>query len=443
MTPIRGVEKLLPGHVLIADDDGARVEEYWRYPDAREEALAEDEWAERLLHELEASVRMRLMSDVPLGAMLSGGIDSSVIVALMARNMGEPVKTFSVGFADQGFTDELDDARRVARAFGTDHHELRLSYRESVELEELVWSLDEPLADLSAVGFLALSELAAGHVTVALSGQGADELLGGYPRHRNAAKVERWHRLPKVVRRAGEAGLALGPPRARRIASVLAAPDAATRFAVQQKSMDDDLRRALYRGPLAETAGTAASSAIAAALDGSSGRPLASALRLDAKLGLADDMLHYFDRTSMARSLEVRVPFLDHRFVELSAAIPGHLKVRNGTTKYLLKKVARDLIPAEIIDKPKVGFFHDAIGTWFRTHLTGEARERLAGADARTRELLDGGAVAQLAEAVAAGRAVRRHERLLLSVLMLELWISTYLPRAQSHANDAPLAAAL
>ena len=157
---------------------------------------------ERLLAGLEESVQLRLMSDVPLGAMLSGGIDSSVIVALMASQMSEPVKTFSIGFAEAGEANELADARFVAKHFGTDHHELELSYaEETVDLAELVWHLDEPLADLSSLGFLALSQLAATEVTVALSGQGADELLGGYRKHRAAAIAAAWKRLPGPLRR--------------------------------------------------------------------------------------------------------------------------------------------------------------------------------------------------------------------------------------------------
>src|SRR5262249_28697120 len=154
-----------------------------------------------------------LMSDVPLGAMLSGGLDSSLIVALMARHMSEPVKTFSVGFVESGESNELADAREVAGIFGADHHELELSFvRQDVALSELAWHLDEPLADLSSLGFLALSKLAAQTVTVALSGQGADELLGGYSRHRNAALAARLLRLPAPVRAplAAAAGRAPG-----------------------------------------------------------------------------------------------------------------------------------------------------------------------------------------------------------------------------------------
>ncbi len=217
------------------------------------------------LDKLDESVRLRLMSDVPLGAMLSGGIDSSLIVALMARHMSEPVKTFSVGFAEAGAENELEDARHVAEFFGTDHHELELSFaNDTVDLEELVWHLDEPLADLSALGFLALSELASRHVTVALSGQGADELFGGYTKHRAAALAGAWRNLPGPIRTVGDRLAPHAPRRLRRAARTLAAPDAAERLLAMSGKVEDDLRGTLLRGPLAQLDGGAARRACSA-----------------------------------------------------------------------------------------------------------------------------------------------------------------------------------
>ena len=200
------------------------MEAYWRYPlPAPRTGLSADEHAEGLLAELEESVRLRLMSDVPLGAMLSGGIDSSLIVALMARHTSGSVKTFSVGFAEDDLN-ELADAREVAQRFGTEHHELELSRADTeLDLPSLAWFLDEPLADLSSIGFLALSELASRHVTVALSGQGADELLGGYAKHQAASLAAMGERVPGFLWRAGIAvgardrpAFAVRPVRSRR-----------------------------------------------------------------------------------------------------------------------------------------------------------------------------------------------------------------------------------
>ena len=442
LTPVAGVHKLLPGHTLVGGAGGVRVEPFWEYPIPLARAAgAPEEHAAALLDRLEESVRLRLMSDVPLGAMLSGGLDSSLVVGLMARNMSEPVKTFAVGFAEAADANELADARLVAETFGTDHHELELSYADAeIDFAELVWSLDEPLADLSSLGFLALSELASTHVTVALSGQGADELLGGYPRHRNAERVAMWLRLPRAPRLAGATLLGHGPEPVRRAGAILAADDPAARFHEQQRSMDDARRMRLYRGALAETSAGAARGAINAAFDGVRLSPLEAALRADAKLGLPDDMLHYFDRASMTHSLEVRVPFLDHRLVEHCAGIPSGLKVRRGVTKYVLKLAARGLVPDAIIDKPKVGFFNRAVSGWLRSQLNGQVSERLLGEDGATAEILDRSQVAALMASIAGGRAGPRESRLLLSILMLEIWLSSYLPRARRVVERAGIA---
>ena len=218
-TPLRTVAKLQPGERLVVEHGRIRLERYWRYPHPQpnRQPRPREQYAHELLALLEESVRLRLMSDVPLGAMLSGGLDSSLIVALMARNLGEPVKTFSVGFAEAGPDNELAPAREVARLYATDHHELQLSYHDhQLDLPQLAWHLDEPLADLSALGFLALSQLASQHVTVALSGQGADELLGGYPRHRTASVIAMLRRLPRPVTAAGLRLAAHGPAGATR-----------------------------------------------------------------------------------------------------------------------------------------------------------------------------------------------------------------------------------
>ncbi len=428
-TPLAGVRKLPPGHRIVVESTGLRVEEWWSYPEPAPVAgRSEEEWAELLLSRLRESVELRLMSDVPLGAMLSGGLDSSLIVALMSEMVTEPVKTFSVGFAGPGDRNELADARLVAQLYGTEHHELELREDAAVDLETLVWHLDEPLADLSAVGFIALCELARRDVTVALSGQGADELLGGYRRHRAAAVAERWTILPGSVTRTLQRFDRQVPDRFRRPVRTIAAPDPAARHLALTGNVDANLRRELVAGPLAQLDGSSAWNAVAAHVTGTSG-PLATTLVLDAKLALVDDMLHYFDRGSMAHSLEVRVPFLDHEFVELCSTIPTSLKVRNGTTKYLLKRVARGRVPDRLIDKPKVGFFNAAVDRWFSTFAGRQASDVLLDPGARYTELLDRRSVVSLLERQRADpRAPAGHA--LLTVVMLEVWLSSFLPRA-------------
>ena len=431
-TPLAAVRKLLPGEQLVIEDGRLRRERYWHYPDARPETgRSESEWAEELLSVLDESVRLRLMSDVPLGAMLSGGLDSSLIVALMARHTAEPVKTFSVGFADAGAENELAEARKVAALFGTDHHELELSFsRQDVDLAELSWFMDEPVADLSALGFLALSKLAAETVTVALSGQGADELLGGYSRHRNARIASYAQNLPPLLhglvsRTAGHA-----PRRLLGVARVVRSNGPVERQLGAFADARQGLGQAIAGGPFAELDGAYATQAISDRLVGSSSRdPLASMLFLDGQLGLVDDMLHYFDRTSMAHSLEVRVPFLDHHVVEFAARIPPELKVRRLTTKHILREAARSVLPDWVIDRPKVGFFNSAADSWFAAQTDGVVSDYLLADNPAYADFLDRRAVAELVHSHG-----RRPEvgRTLLSVLMLEIWLTEYLPRASS-----------
>ena len=430
MTPLAAVRKLMPGHRLVVEGGSARTEEYWSYPEPSPVEMSLDEAGERVLSGLDESVRLRLMSDVPLGAMLSGGIDSSVIVALMARHMTEPVKTFSVGFAEAGEGNELADARFVAAEFGTDHHELELSFSDqTVDLAELVWAMDEPLADLSSLGFLALSELAASEVTVALSGQGADELLGGYRKHRAAAIAGTWTRLPGPLRAAGNGALRYAPARVGRASGALTATDPAERLLVMSGRLGPQLRGKLARGPLAELDGGTALRIARERLGDVGDDPLPAALYLDGQLGLVDDMLHYFDRASMAHSLEVRVPFLDHHLVELCATIPSRHKVHRLDTKHVLKHGARGLIPDRVIDKRKIGFFHRAVDSWFQAQTRGAISDYLLGPNPRYAEMLDRGEVERLVHGHADGTDTG-NGHVLLSILMLEVWLSSYVPRA-------------
>ena len=438
-TPLAGVAKLEPGCILIAEDDEIRVERYWEYPVPEPRSdLTFSECQEELLARLEESVRLRLMSDVPLGAMLSGGLDSSLIVAMMARNMAEPVKTFSVGFVEAGAANELGDAREVAAVLGTDHHELELSFTsEGIDLQKLVWHMDEPLADLSAIGFLALSELASQHVKVALCGQGADELLGGYTGHRTAAAAGLVDRVPASLRKTGLSAAAHGPRRLRKASRLLALTDPVDRLLATQRGFDEGLKPRLVRGPLASVDGGGLRSALER-VNARHPDPLEAMLYLDARLGLVDDMLHYFDRASMAHSLEVRVPFLDHRFVEYCATIPGSFKVRRLRTKALLKEASRGLVPDRIIDKRKNGFFNRSMGSWLEAQTAGAISDYLLGPNPRYAELLDRAGVEELI--ARHGRGEPGNARPLLSILMLEIWLQTYLPLAARGASGAGLA---
>jgi asparagine synthase (glutamine-hydrolysing) len=437
MTPIAGLSKLRPGHILVVEPGRVQSEQYWRYPEPEVGArLSESEYREQLVEKLEESVRMRLMSDVPLGAMLSGGLDSSLVVALMARHASEPVKTFSVGFSEAGSENELADARSIAEFYGTDHHELELSFTDTVDLENLVWYLDEPLADLSALGFLGLCELASRDVKVALCGQGADELFGGYAKHRAATIVHYWRSVPTPLQRLGTSTLGHLNHRAQRPMRTLAARDPVERLLAMSNKLDAGIRERLFIGPLRETHGEAARRAIAASLGSvDDSHPLASTLHIDGQLALVDDMLHYFDRASMAHSLEVRVPFLDHEFVEFAARVPPDLKVRRLRTKYILKEAARGIVPKEIVDKRKIGFFHRSVGGWLQAQTERSLRDYLLGPNPRYGDFLDQRVVRELV----AGPKHEEDEHLLLAILMLEIWLSRSLPAVRAAAAAAEI----
>lgn len=430
LTPLASVRKLLPGHVLVVERGRVRVERYWEYPRPHNggAGLTVEEQASELLHLLDESVRMRLMSDVPLGAMLSGGLDSSLIVALMARNMTSPVETFSVGFVEDGDDNELADARFVAGALGARHHELELSYKDAnVDLAELAWHLDEPLADLSSLGFYALSKLASSHVTVALSGQGADELFGGYSKHRAATIAAAWRRIPRPLSAAGLAVARRGPRRFDRPVRTLEAADPVQRLLAMSSRMGGKMREELYCGPLTGASGAMTQQVVASLVEGVRDDPLPATLHIDGQLALVDDMLHYFDRTSMAHSLEVRVPFLDHHVVEYAAGIPANQKVRYLRTKVVLKQAARGLVPDRIVDKRKLGFFASSAGGWLRSQVDGALKDYLLVESPACAEFLDRSRMRRLVDAHLAGSG--GDAGLLLAVLMLEVWLTDALPR--------------
>jgi asparagine synthase (glutamine-hydrolysing) len=420
-TILRDVKKLPPGHRIVVEPPRVRVERYWAYPEpAPVQTATDDEWEAQLLELLDDAVGLQLMSDVPLGAMLSGGIDSSLIVALMAQRMDRPVKTFSVGFA--GMPDnELATARRTAQALGSEHHELELSLDAAVDLESLAWTMDEPVADLSAIGFMALAGLTAEHVTVALSGQGADELLAGYDRYRSVAALDRWTALPAPIRRAGAAAARRASPRLRLAGAVAGARDPVVAAVIARSDWATDRRRDAAVGDLAGVPASLLEQTLADRLGHSRSRGVDRALLLDGQLNLVDDMLHYFDRTSMAHSLEVRVPYLDHRVVELCARMPTHLKISRGMTKRILRTVARGRVPDEVIDRPKIGFFSSAVDAWFGRQ-QGVVREILLQPNAKYTDFVSRRAIEDL---IADGTSYRR-SKLLLSVLMLELWLSAH-----------------
>ena len=437
----KGVRKLPPGHLLVCDPGGARIERYWTLPTEPDRGHSEEYYRERLRALLAEAVRLRLVADVPLGAFLSGGLDSSVVVALMAQAVGEPIKTFTIGFEEQDFS-ELAEARRVAAHLKTDHHELVVRPRALELLPRLVWQMDEPFADASMIPMHYLSEMARREVTVALSGDGGDEAFAGYATYAWAGRYAAFDRIPRALRRlAGLPAKLLGPGHAagRRLGRL--ALDAAGRHldvmsvfspAELERIVAPTLRESLDGHEPFEAARRHHTSAA-----GPLGE-VPALLALDTMTYMTDDVLTKVDRTSMMHSLEVRVPLLDHKVLEFVARIPFEYKLRGGVAKWILKQSVRDLLPSETVARRKQGF-GVPLERWFDGSFGPLARELLLDGRARGRGWLEPSAVERLLAGPPRDRD--RHARQVFALVCLELWAQTYLDRPRD-ALAAPLAAA-
>jgi asparagine synthase (glutamine-hydrolysing) len=412
-TALRGVEKLPPGHVLVFESGTVRVEPYWR-PETSDEQLSEDEWLERVRETVGAAVRKRLVADVPLGALLSGGIDSSVVVAEMAR-AGGSVQTFTVGFGDDRY-DERAYARAVAERYGTEHEEIVVEPDVTELLPRLAAAFDEPLGDEAALPEYVVSELARRHVTVALTGDGGDESFAGYERYAAVGLASR-AALPgagvagRVLRWAGRGEPRSTANRAGRLLEAAALP-AEARYGRLMEVFPAALRAELWEPsfvgspvPAWELLGSA---------DGVSGLQA-----LDARTYLPGDLLLKADIASMAHSLELRSPLLDHEVLELGLSLPASLKVQGRQGKVALRRAFADALPPEVAARGKTGF-GVPISRWLRGELRELTRDTLLGERARSRGQLRPAAVERLLEEHAAGRADHGHR--LWCLLMLELW---------------------
>src|SRR5947209_4024373 len=448
-TIFRGAAKLPAGHLAVWSETGARLERYWDLA-AEPAADAGPQSDERLTSELERllgrAVADRLESDVPLGAFLSGGIDSGVVVSLMSDALAAPVRTHTVGFADRA-TDERQDAAAVARALGTDHVETEVRPDLAGVLPRIAWHLDEPFADPSAVPTWYVSQETRRRVTVALSGDGGDELFAGYRDKYALHLLEGRLRglFPKAVREGVFPALARHWPRSPRLPRPL-------RLATMlgNLSMTSDRSyfadRCLIPAHLEERLFGASLQerrrrfdpfvALEPHLARAPREPLARALYLDFKTWLADDGLVKVDRMTMAHALAVRCPLLDHRVIELAARVPQRLKLDGTRSKVLLRRVAARRLPAEILGRPKRGFA-PPVSRWLREDLRDFARDLLLASDAFGRDLFDRRAVARLFD----DHEARRLEAgwALWTLLMLELWgreVARQAPSAMVDVGD-------
>lgn len=363
------VAKLPPAHYMVVRDGQWDIRPYWRVEFGPKWTESPEQLEERLFEQLDDAVRCRLVSDVPFGAFLSGGTDSSVVAALMARNLQAPVKTFTIGFKEQAFN-EMPDARAVAQHIGAEHHELVVEADAVSMMDKLVWFFDEPFGDSSSIPTYLVSQLAAQHVKMVLSGDGGDEVFAGYERYKRYDMLQAMSRKSlglagPAMRVAGAlAGGAKGV-RLARAADRLAAPYPDRYLSGVGLCTHDDLELLLSdaiadKDPYARQRAQYARADIAL----ESERILAG----DMLTYLADDIMVKVDRMTMACSIEARAPLLDHRLIDFAARLPYDLKSRDGVGKYLLKRIARRLLPAEVLDKPKQGFAIP-VAKWFREDL--------------------------------------------------------------------------
>jgi asparagine synthase (glutamine-hydrolysing) len=424
---LEGIHKLEPGHILIARPDQAlRPVRYWDVRFEPDYGRSEGYFVERLRELLYDVVRSHLVSDVPLGAFLSGGIDSSSVVAMMAQAGSRPVKTFSIGFADQDYS-ELTHARLVADAFGTDHHELVLEPDVIKDLDELVWFLDEPFGDSSAIPTYMVSKLAAQHVTVVLSGDGGDELFAGYDRYRVEERDRRFQFIPGPVREALGKMVTRVPPglRGRNLLRHILLPhpqrylDACTLFGKAKQ-------QALFRSEILKLVpGHDPWAAPARRLSDGDGHWLSALQDLDLHMYLPLDILTKVDRMSMAHSIETRPPLLDHKLVEFAATIPPELKLHNGVTKGIFKRALRGIVPDPIIDRPKRGFAIP-LGRWFRGQLQQFVRELLLSETSKSRGIFNPEYIEDLTQRRGRGQTTDLDLEV-WTLISFELWCRTFL----------------
>jgi asparagine synthase (glutamine-hydrolysing) len=432
------IHKLPPAHTATLADGRLTLARYWRVPSARPSVprgpgLAESAAAMR--DELREAVRLRLESDVPLGVFLSGGIDSSAVVATMREITSGRIATFSVGFGGGAAPsyDELPYARLVARRFETDHHEEILEPDVRGMLPAIVRAFDEPFADSSAIPTAIVAQTTARHVKVALSGIGGDETFGGYPRYLGLRVSQLHGRLPRWLRHAVRAGASRLPDSggsrnwSDRVRRFTAEPDATPgdRYIGWTRFFSDAELTTLARPALAARLEPFLDASRRAAFAaGADGDPVDGAFRVDLDAYLPDDLLAMADRMSMSHSLEVRAPFCDHRLVEASLGLPSRTKMPRGRLKALLKTAFAGVLPDEVLSHPKQGFMIP-LGDWLRRDLRPTLDELLAPDRIRARGLFEVEAVERLKREHLSG--ARTHADRLWTLMMAEVWMREYL----------------
>lgn len=426
-TLYQGVKRLLPGHTMVWKDGSVEIREYWDLAFEPKEHLSDVKYVQEWRDLFRESVRLRLMADVPLGMFLSGGIDSSAIAAVMSRMVSERIKTFSVGFHERE-ANELEYAQLVSKRFGTDHHEIVITPEEFFEaLPNLVWHEDEPLGFIASVPLYFVSKLAAEHVKVVLTGEGADETLAGYGRYKKALKLlsygDRYESLtPAFLREAVRGGVATLPGSLnQKLTRTFLSREADIEnlffdnFAVFSRAMQANLFSAETRSRIQDLDPYTRQNQWIEKADAED--TLDKLLYADTKTYL-HELLMKQDQMSMAASIESRVPFLDHKLVEFTARMPHEMKLRGGTTKWILREAMKGILPDEIIHRKKMGF-PVPVGNWFRGPFKHIIDEYVLGNRAMDRGIFDHEYVSSL---VARHNAGENHDERLWSLLNFEIW---------------------
>jgi asparagine synthase (glutamine-hydrolysing) len=404
LSAFAALRKLPPAHTLVWESGKATLRRYWRLSFAKPQAAPDErELRELILERLLEATRLRLRSDRSVGAFLSGGVDSSAVVAAMARQTSHPVKTFSIGFDDPDY-DETRYAEEVARALGTEHHQLRVEAGQTDLISKLAWHYGEPFADPSAIPSFAVAQLAGQHVTVALTGDGGDENFAGYPRYRT------------IMERPHTAGW--------------------ERYPAWFAFFSDDQKEALYTPELRRelSAATAATLIRDPYLASDASTVSERFLDVDTQTYLPDDLLVKIDIATMAHSLEARAPLLDHPFMEMAAALPWDAKLSHSTTKRLFREALVEWLPESVLARKKMGF-SVPLATWFRGALSDLPREILLDSRTTQRGLFVPAEVERMIDAHQQDRGLD-YSNQMWALIQLEVWFRTYIdpstPRAQN-----------
>ena len=436
-TAFKGISKLPQAHRLILENGQVRVERYWNLNYEPKRAISlPDALRETEVH-LDEAVRLRLESDVPLGCFLSGGIDSSLIVAMMRRHATGPLRTFSIGFEEEGYN-ELPFARQIARRFETEHHEFIVRADAASLLPHLAWHFDEPFADMAALPTLVLAEQTRRHVTVALNGDGGDESFAGYERYRGLPVFRRWSALPAWARRrlTGPAARAMNAllPQSAFWGNVcyvndVTLADPAWRYLQMLLIFREDMKERMRTPEFAREADGASSLEwmLGHYRREGLGCEIDRMLNCDVQTYLPGDLLPKVDRTTMAVGLEARSPFLDHHLMAFAASLPGELKFPDSRLKFLLRRLAGPLLPPEIVSLPKRGF-STPVGLWFKSGLKDLTRELILSPRAVGRGLFRRAFLEGMLRDHESGR--QNHHHRLWTLMCLEMWFRTFIDRA-------------